>query len=83
VNEEREDAHEALGVHGYALPSRDIFVFQKVSKKGRILSQQVNHSNRWMNAANFKAILNLAHDGRYVGYISRAGNGEALYDGFV
>ena len=36
-----------------------------------------------MITANFKAILDLAHDGRHARDISRTGDREALYDGLV
>jgi hypothetical protein len=54
ADKEQGDVHEAFGVHGYAMPSGDILVFQKVTEKSRILPRRVSHRHRHMNQATLK-----------------------------
>ena len=54
ANDEQRDVHEAFGIHGYAMPSGDILVFQKVTEKSRILQRRVSHGHGRMNQATLK-----------------------------
>ena len=49
AGEEQGDVPESLGVHGQAMPSGDILVFQKVTEKGWILPRRVSHRHDHMN----------------------------------
>jgi hypothetical protein len=54
VDEEQRDVHEAFGVHGYAMPSGDILVFQEVTENSGILPRPVSHRHRHRNQVTLK-----------------------------